>query len=102
MKKIILYCLFTLLLAGCVNKLNNFRNPKPQTVESETFEKIDVDNSGEISKTEFKQISNKNREAMDNFSRTFTKYSNLNYFDRELKDAAASRWWDNQDLENEF
>jgi len=60
MKKIILYCLFTLLLAGCVNKLNNFRNPKPQTVESETFEKIDVDNSGEISKTEFKQISSKN------------------------------------------
>jgi len=60
MKKIILYCLFTLLLAGCVNKLNNFRNPKPQTVESETFEKIDVDNSGEISKKEFKQISNKN------------------------------------------
>lgn len=60
MKKIILYCLFTLLLAGCVNKLNNFRNPKPQTVENETFEKIDVDNSGEISKKEFKQISNKN------------------------------------------
>lgn len=60
MKKIILYSLFTLLLAGCVNKLNNLRNPKPQTIESETFEKIDVDNSGEISKNEFKKISNKN------------------------------------------
>lgn len=49
-----------------------------------------------------KHISNKNREAMDNFSRTYSKYSNINYFEQELKDAAASRWWDNEDLENDF
>ena len=50
-----------------------------------------------------KQISNKNREAMDNFSRTYTKYSNINYFEQELNDAAASRWWDNDtELEKKF
>jgi beta-glucosidase-like glycosyl hydrolase len=42
-----------------------------------------------------KQVSNKNREAMDNFSRTYTKYANINYFEQELKDSAASGgWWD--------
>jgi hypothetical protein len=42
-----------------------------------------------------KQISNKNREAIDNFSRTFRKDSNINYFSQELKDASASNgWWD--------
>jgi TATA-binding protein-associated factor Taf7 len=42
-----------------------------------------------------KQMSNKNREAMDNFSRTYTKYANINYFEQELKDSAAScGWWD--------
>ena len=42
-----------------------------------------------------KQISNKNREAIDNFSRTYTKYANINYFEQELNDAAASHgWWD--------
>ena len=65
------------------------------------FDEIGCDGDNMIAH-KMKQISNKNREAMDNFSRTFTKYSNLNYFDRELKDAAASRWWDNQDLESEF
>ena len=49
-----------------------------------------------------KQVSNKNREAIDNFSRTYSKYSNINYFDQELKDAEASRWWDNEDLEKDF
>ena len=50
-----------------------------------------------------KQVSNKNREAMDNFSRTYTKYSNINYLEQELKDAAASQgWWDNEELEKEF
>jgi hypothetical protein len=42
-----------------------------------------------------KQMSNKNREAMDNFSRTYRKNSNINYFAQELKDASASNgWWD--------
>lgn len=51
---------------------------------------------------QMKHMSNKNRQAMDNFSRTYSKYSNINYFEQELKDAEASRWWDNQDLENSF
>lgn len=50
-----------------------------------------------------KQVSNRNREAMDNFSRTYTKYSNINYFEQELKDAANSHgWWENDELEKEF
>jgi hypothetical protein len=49
-----------------------------------------------------KQRSNMNRVAMDNFSRMQTKNSNLNYFEQELKDAAGSRWWDNEELEDEF
>jgi hypothetical protein len=65
------------------------------------FDEIGCDGDNMIAH-KMKQMSNKNREAMDNFSRTFTKYSNVNYFDQELKDAEASRWWDNQDLEGEF
>jgi hypothetical protein len=49
-----------------------------------------------------KQRSNMNRVAMDNFSRMQTKNSNINYFAQELKDAAGSRWWDNEALEDEF
>jgi hypothetical protein len=49
-----------------------------------------------------KQRSNMNRVAMDNFSRMQTKNSNINYFEQELKDAAGSRWWDNEELEDEF
>lgn len=49
-----------------------------------------------------KQTSNLNREAMDNFARTHTKYANINYFQQELIDAAASVWWDNPMLEKEF
>jgi hypothetical protein len=65
------------------------------------FDEIGCDGDNMLAH-KMKHISNKNREAMDNFSRTFTKYSNVNYFDQELKDAEASRWWDNQDLEGEF
>lgn len=50
-----------------------------------------------------KQISNRNREAIDNFSRTYTKYSNINYFEQELKDAEQSGgWWDNDELDDIF
>lgn len=49
-----------------------------------------------------KHTSNLNREAMDNFSRMQTKYSNIGYFEQELKEHAASRWWDNPELEDEF
>jgi hypothetical protein len=49
-----------------------------------------------------KQRGNMNRVAMDNFSRMQTKNSNINYFAQELKDAAGSRWWDNEELEDEF
>ena len=49
-----------------------------------------------------KHRSNMNRVAMDNFSRSQTKFSNINYFAQELKDAEASRWWDNEKYEGEF
>jgi hypothetical protein len=49
-----------------------------------------------------KQRGNMNRVAMDNFSRMQTKNSTINYFAQELKDAAGSRWWDNEELEDEF
>jgi len=49
-----------------------------------------------------KQTSNLNREAMDNFSRMNTKYSNINYFEQELKEHAARIWWDDETLEQEF
>jgi hypothetical protein len=49
-----------------------------------------------------KHRGNMNRVAIDNFSRSQNKYSNINYFDQELKDAESSRWWDNDDLDDEF
>jgi hypothetical protein len=49
-----------------------------------------------------KHRGNKNRAAMDNFARTYTKYSNIGYFSDELENTANSRWWDDQTLESEF
>jgi hypothetical protein len=66
------------------------------------FDEIGCDGDNKLAH-KMKQISNKNREAMDNFSRSRTKYSNINYFEQELKDAASSHgWWDNDELEKEF
>ena len=50
---------------------------------------------------QMKKMSNLNREAMDGAAR-FDKYTNINYFQNELDQAANSRWWDNQELEKEF
>lgn len=48
-----------------------------------------------------KHVSNKNRVAIDNMARQ-NKYTNINYFEQELKDHANSIWWDNEKLEQEF
>jgi hypothetical protein len=45
-----------------------------------------------------KWMGQKNKFAIDNRAK-FDKYTNLNYFEEELNDAANSRWWDNDDLE---
>ena len=48
-----------------------------------------------------KHMSNKNRVAIDNMSRQ-NKYTNMHYFEQELKDHANSIWWDDESLESEF
>jgi hypothetical protein len=48
-----------------------------------------------------KHVSNKNRVAIDNMSRQ-NKYTNIKYFEQELKDHANSVWWDDETLEKEF
>ena len=48
-----------------------------------------------------KQMSNKNRESVDNYARQ-NKMTNMSYFEDELKDHANSIWWDDETLENEF
>ena len=52
---------------------------------------------------QMKHMGNKNREAMDGAARV-DKYSNIGYFADELREAADSRgWWDNDVvLEREF
>jgi hypothetical protein len=50
-----------LMLSGCMSKIKKIStvksNPKPEIVK---FEEIDIDNSGEISKTEFTTIKKNN------------------------------------------
>lgn len=48
-----------------------------------------------------KHVSNKNRVAIDNMSRQ-NKYTNMHYFEQELKDHANSVWWDDESLESDF
>lgn len=80
--------------------------PMPLTYSEENYKYNLFDEIGCLGDNllahKMKQVSNKNREAMDNFSRTYSKYSNINYFEQELNDAANSRWWDNDELEKKF
>ena len=48
-----------------------------------------------------KHVSNKNREAIDNFARQ-NKNTNINYLKGELDEHANVAWWDDDDLEQEF
>lgn len=60
MKKFIIYLFSFILLFGCVNKLQEFKkknNTNP--IEVISFDKVDIDNSGEISQKEFKNIQDK-------------------------------------------
>lgn len=67
MKKFIIYLFSFILLCGCVKKLQQFKNKNDiSPVEVVSFDKVDIDNSGEISKQEFKNIQEK---------------SNVNYVD---------------------
>lgn len=79
---------------------------KPVTYSEENYKKnifSELSSSGDtLLATQMKHMSNKNREAIDNFSRMRTKYSNLHYFENELNDTANTRWWDDDDLESEF
>jgi hypothetical protein len=83
-------------------KLNN----KPAEYSENNYKENVFDDIGSMGDNllahKMKQISNKNREAMDNFSRMQKKYSNLGLFYEELTDAANSRWWDNDALDDEF
>jgi hypothetical protein len=80
--------------------------PNEQTYSEENYKYNLFDEIGCLGDNllahKMKQVSNKNREAIDNFSRTYSKYSNINYFEQELNDAANSRWWDNDELEQNF
>ena len=74
-------------------------NPMPLTYSEENYKYNLFDGLGSrgdnLYAHKMKQTSNKNREAMDNFSRTYSKYSNINYLEQELNDASASYgWWD--------
>lgn len=67
MKKIIIYSLSLVLFSGCVNKLKEFKNTNDITpIDIVSFDNADIDNSGEISEKEFKNIQDK---------------SNVNYID---------------------
>lgn len=74
-------------------------NPMPLTYSEENYKYNLFDELGSrgdnLLAHKMKQISNKNREAMDNFSRTYSKYANINYLEQELNDASAAYgWWD--------
>lgn len=74
-------------------------NPIPLTYSEENYKYNMFDELGSRGDNKLahkmKQISNKNREAMDNFSRTYSKYANINYLEQELNDASAAYgWWD--------
>jgi hypothetical protein len=78
---------------------NIIQGPMPTVYSEENYKYNLFDELGCLGDNllahKMKQMSNKNREAMDNFSRTYTKYANINYFEQELKDSAAScGWWD--------
>ena len=88
------------------NQATADKRPMPLVYSEENYKYNLFDEIGSLGDNllahKMKQISNKNREAIDNFSRTYSKYSNINYFEQELNDAANSRWWDNPELEKHF
>lgn len=82
-----------------IDDYDGYNSSKNQIYSEENYKYNLFDELGSLGDNKLahkmKQMSNKNREAMDNFSRTYSKYSNINYFDQELKDASASNgWWD--------
>lgn len=60
MKKFIIYLFFILCTFGCVNKIKTIKpENKVLPVEVVSFDNADIDNSGHISKQEFKNIKDK-------------------------------------------
>jgi hypothetical protein len=88
-----------------VDKPPDKSKPKQLEYSENNYKKNIFDEIGSLGDNNIahlmKHMSNKNRVAIDNMSRQ-NKYTNMHYFDQELKDHANSIWWDDESLESEF
>jgi hypothetical protein len=88
-----------------VDKPPDKSKPKQLEYSENNYKKNVFDEIGSLGDNNIahlmKHMSNKNRVAIDNMSRQ-NKYTNMHYFDQELKDHANSIWWDDESLESEF
>ena len=81
------------------------KSPKQLEYSENNYKKNLFDEIGSLGDNNIahlmKNMSNKNRVAIDNMARQ-NKYTNIHYFNQELKDHANSVWWDDESLESEF
>mgnify|MGYP005654193171 FL=1 len=81
------------------------KRPKPLEYSENNYKYNLFDELGSLADNKgahrMKYLSNQNKVAMDNMARQ-DKYTNINYFAQELDEAENSRWWDDENLENEF
>ena len=84
---------------------NEIKSPKQLEYSENNYKKNLFDEIGSLGDNNIahlmKNMSNKNRVAIDNMARQ-NKYTNIHYFNQELKDHANSVWWDDESLESEF